>query len=82
MWLYWGIGVRVREVYVDLENGFFSDFGVSTLYSYVVIVLIFLLQHCYFLTVVSELRFGEISQFFVCSVVATLSDLPRQKKEV
>ena len=47
MWLY-----SNNSMVVGLDNGrgFFSDFGVSTLYSCVVIVFSFFLRPCYFLT--------------------------------
>lgn len=75
VWLYWGIRVRVREVYalqknshsnnslvVGLDNDrcFFSDFEVFTLHSCVVIALIFLLQPLYFLTLSAYMFAGNV----------------------
>jgi len=67
--VYWGIGGESERslcvvknshsnnslvVGLDNDRGFFSGFGVSTLYSCAVIVFSFLLQACYFPTVVSR----------------------------
>jgi len=93
--VYRDIGVRVREVYVlqkishshnslvvglDNGRGFFCGFEVSTLDSGVMIVFIFLLQPCYFLTLTSIVIFDSLLLLHENKIKSALFYFGQKKK--